>query len=83
MNVHKRCQKNVANNCGINSKQMAEILSALGISSDKLGKPPCRKKKVIFFFFLSFFIYVTDLSFSHSLFSHKYTKSLMSTLKSY
>ncbi|GFS64603.1 calcium-independent protein kinase C [Trichonephila inaurata madagascariensis] len=45
MNVHKRCQKNVANNCGINPKQMAEILSALGISSDKLGKPACRKKK--------------------------------------
>ncbi|CAL1292999.1 unnamed protein product [Larinioides sclopetarius] len=45
MNVHKRCQKNVANNCGINPKQMAEILSALGISSDKLGKPTCRKKK--------------------------------------
>ncbi|KAG8177378.1 hypothetical protein JTE90_015932 [Oedothorax gibbosus] len=45
MNVHKRCQKNVANNCGVNPKQMAEILSALGISSDKLGKPTTRKKK--------------------------------------
>ncbi|CAN7999322.1 unnamed protein product [Ixodes hexagonus] len=42
MNVHKRCQKNVANNCGINPKQMAEILSAMGISGDKLTK---RKKK--------------------------------------
>lgn len=30
LNVHKRCQKNVANNCGINTKQMAEILSAIG-----------------------------------------------------
>ncbi|RZC05038.1 C1 1 and/or Pkinase C domain containing protein, partial [Asbolus verrucosus] len=29
LNVHKRCQKNVANNCGINVKQMAEILSAI------------------------------------------------------
>jgi hypothetical protein len=36
MNVHKRCQKNVANNCGINTKQMAEILSAMGISTYKL-----------------------------------------------
>lgn len=35
MNVHKRCQKNVANNCGINTKQMAEILNQIGISPDK------------------------------------------------
>lgn len=35
LNVHKRCQKNVANNCGINTKQMAEILSEMGISPDK------------------------------------------------
>lgn len=35
LNVHKRCQKNVANNCGINTKQMAEILSAIGVSPDK------------------------------------------------
>ncbi|XP_076369043.1 calcium-independent protein kinase C-like isoform X5 [Tachypleus tridentatus] len=42
MNVHKRCHKNVANNCGINPKQLAEILFAMGISCDKLSK---RKKK--------------------------------------
>nr|CAD7585912.1 unnamed protein product [Timema genevievae] len=36
MNVHKRCQKNVANNCGINTKQMAAILKEMGISTDKL-----------------------------------------------
>ncbi|KAK9497104.1 hypothetical protein O3M35_004481 [Rhynocoris fuscipes] len=35
MNVHKRCQKNVANNCGINTKQMAEILSKMGISPNR------------------------------------------------
>ncbi|KAG1653569.1 Calcium-independent protein kinase C [Nymphon striatum] len=42
MNVHKRCQKNVANNCGINTKEMADILSTMGISGDKLSK---KKKK--------------------------------------
>nr|CFW94231.1 Eka-inaC2 protein [Euperipatoides kanangrensis] len=42
LNVHKRCQKNVANNCGINAKEMAQILQAMGISGDKLSK---RKKK--------------------------------------
>ncbi|XP_063222586.1 protein kinase C isoform X2 [Bacillus rossius redtenbacheri] len=36
MNVHKRCQKNVANNCGINTKQMAAILKEMGISTTKL-----------------------------------------------
>nr|CAI5857549.1 unnamed protein product [Callosobruchus analis] len=35
MNVHKRCQKNVANNCGTNTKQIAEILIQIGISPDK------------------------------------------------
>lgn len=32
MNIHKRCQKNVANNCGINTRQMAEILGQIGVS---------------------------------------------------
>ncbi|XP_012272167.1 protein kinase C isoform X2 [Orussus abietinus] len=40
MNVHKRCQKNVANNCGINTKVMAEILNKMGISPDKQTKLP-------------------------------------------
>ena len=37
INVHKRCQKNVANNCGINTREMAEILQELGITTDKHG----------------------------------------------
>nr|CAD7425651.1 unnamed protein product [Timema monikensis] len=45
MNVHKRCQKNVANNCGINTKQMAAILKEMGISTDKLT--PHTKAKVL------------------------------------
>jgi novel protein kinase C epsilon type len=32
MNVHKRCQKNVANNCGINPRQIALLLQQIGIS---------------------------------------------------
>lgn len=43
MNVHKRCQKNVANSCGINTKQMAEILAAIGISTKAISD---KKKKV-------------------------------------
>ncbi|XP_015185036.1 PREDICTED: protein kinase C isoform X2 [Polistes dominula] len=40
INIHKRCQKNVANNCGTNTKAMAEILSAMNISPDKQIKAP-------------------------------------------
>ncbi|CAK9808222.1 Protein kinase C [Anthophora plagiata] len=40
MNVHKRCQKNVANNCGINTKVMAEVLRTMNISPDKQIKTP-------------------------------------------
>lgn len=34
MNIHKRCQKNVANNCGINPKQIALLLQELRISDN-------------------------------------------------
>lgn len=35
LNVHKRCQKNVANNCGTNTKDLAEVLAKIGVSPDK------------------------------------------------
>ncbi|XP_052832774.1 calcium-independent protein kinase C [Octopus bimaculoides] len=38
LNAHKRCQKNVPNNCGINTREMAQALSQMGISGDKLNK---------------------------------------------
>ena len=47
MNVHRRCQKNVANNCGINAKQLSEALSALGVTGDKLNKQTQKKKTSI------------------------------------
>lgn len=43
MNVHKRCQKNVANNCGIDTKKMALLLSEMGISPDKSAPRNQRK----------------------------------------
>lgn len=36
-NVHRRCQKNVANNCGINTNRMAQVLKELGMTGDKLN----------------------------------------------
>ncbi|CAL8090851.1 unnamed protein product [Orchesella dallaii] len=47
MNVHKRCQKNVANNCGINTKQMAEILAAMGISTKTIADGKKKKSSII------------------------------------
>lgn len=35
MNIHRRCEGNVANNCGINTKQLAELLNEMGITMDK------------------------------------------------
>lgn len=42
MNVHKRCEYNVAPNCGINSKKLADALSLIGQTGDKLS---IRRKK--------------------------------------
>ena len=30
MNVHKRCQINVGNNCGVKTKEIAEMLKIIG-----------------------------------------------------
>ena len=48
MNIHKRCREMVARNCGVDSKQLAETLSSLGISSDKLNKRPNKALKKTF-----------------------------------
>ncbi|CAG5136427.1 unnamed protein product, partial [Candidula unifasciata] len=45
MNIHKRCQKNVANNCGTNTRDMAQILQEMGISGDKL-RPKSKKLSI-------------------------------------
>lgn len=45
LNVHKRCHKNVANNCGVNSKEMAQILKDMGLTGNKLSES-MRVKKV-------------------------------------
>ncbi|CAG5123086.1 unnamed protein product, partial [Candidula unifasciata] len=44
MNIHKRCQKNVANNCGTNTKYMAQILQEMGISGGQLRQKSKKEK---------------------------------------
>ena len=45
-NVHKRCKANVANNCGINARQLADILNDMGMTPSKLNESakPAKKK---------------------------------------
>lgn len=45
MNVHKRCHKNVTNNCGLDTKRFSEVLNDLGLSSERLS---IRKKAQLF-----------------------------------
>ena len=45
MNVHIRCHRNVANNCGVNAKEMAQILKDMGLTGNKLTES-MRVKKV-------------------------------------
>lgn len=46
MNVHKRCEKNVTNTCGIDTKKFGEILVGLGLGdrAGSAGKKDVRKK---------------------------------------
>ena len=54
MNIHTRCQKNVANNCGINPKQIALLLQELRISDNPSNPVPVPKppKSVSIFYYL-------------------------------
>ena len=40
--MHKRCQNNVANNCGINARQLADILNDMGMTPHQdIGSSKC------------------------------------------
>uniref|UniRef100_A0A8C1RIM8 Protein kinase C n=1 Tax=Cyprinus carpio TaxID=7962 RepID=A0A8C1RIM8_CYPCA len=54
MNVHKRCESNVAPNCGVDARGIAKVLSDLGVTPDKLsGSVQRRKKETIFFVYFT------------------------------
>lgn len=46
MNVHKRCESNVAPNCGVDARGIAKVLADLGVTPDKLSGSVQRRKKV-------------------------------------
>ena len=43
MNVHKRCQTNVGNNCGVKTKEIAQMLAIIGQNAHDIKN---KQKKV-------------------------------------
>ncbi|XP_023660120.1 protein kinase C epsilon type isoform X2 [Paramormyrops kingsleyae] len=47
MNVHRRCESNVAPNCGVDARGIAKVLSDLGVTPDKISNSAQRRKKLV------------------------------------
>uniref|UniRef100_A0A8C2DD03 Protein kinase C n=1 Tax=Cyprinus carpio TaxID=7962 RepID=A0A8C2DD03_CYPCA len=45
MNVHRRCESNVAPSCGVDARKIAKVLSDLGVTPDKISNSTQRRKK--------------------------------------
>uniref|UniRef100_A0A3Q3WBZ9 Protein kinase C n=1 Tax=Mola mola TaxID=94237 RepID=A0A3Q3WBZ9_MOLML len=45
VNVHRRCESNVAPNCGVDARGIAKVLSDLGVTPDKIFNSAQRRKK--------------------------------------
>ncbi|KAM3859792.1 protein kinase C epsilon type [Diretmus argenteus] len=46
MNVHRRCETNVAPNCGVDARGIAKVLSDLGVTPDKISNTAHRRRKL-------------------------------------
>ncbi len=46
MNVHRRCESNVAPSCGVDARKIAKVLADLGVTPDKIASSTQRRKKV-------------------------------------
>ncbi|XP_008427316.1 protein kinase C epsilon type-like isoform X3 [Poecilia reticulata] len=45
VNVHRRCESNVAPTCGVDARRIATVLSDLGLTPDKISNSTQRRKK--------------------------------------
>uniref|UniRef100_M4A1N5 Protein kinase C n=1 Tax=Xiphophorus maculatus TaxID=8083 RepID=M4A1N5_XIPMA len=45
VNVHRRCESNVAPTCGVDARRIATVLSDLGLTPDKISNSAQRRKK--------------------------------------
>ncbi|KAJ3607476.1 hypothetical protein NHX12_024527, partial [Muraenolepis orangiensis] len=46
MNVHRRCESNVAPNCGVDARGIAKVLADLGVTPDKISNTAQRRRKL-------------------------------------
>ncbi|XP_054616642.1 protein kinase C epsilon type [Dunckerocampus dactyliophorus] len=46
MNVHRRCESNVAPNCGVDARGIAKVLSDLGVTPGKISNTAQRRRKL-------------------------------------
>ncbi|KAK5607542.1 hypothetical protein CRENBAI_016821 [Crenichthys baileyi] len=46
VNVHRRCESNVAPTCGVDARRIATVLSDLGLTPDKISNSAQRRKKL-------------------------------------
>uniref|UniRef100_G3NEB9 Protein kinase C n=1 Tax=Gasterosteus aculeatus aculeatus TaxID=481459 RepID=G3NEB9_GASAC len=61
MNVHRRCESNVAPNCGVDARGIAKVLADLGVTPDKISNTAQRRRKAVGLFF---FPPMSDLLFA-------------------
>uniref|UniRef100_S4RCC4 Protein kinase C epsilon n=1 Tax=Petromyzon marinus TaxID=7757 RepID=S4RCC4_PETMA len=45
MNVHRRCEQNVAPSCGVDARGIAKVLAEIGVTPDKIHQSTIKKKK--------------------------------------
>ncbi|XP_017166185.1 protein kinase C epsilon type, partial [Poecilia reticulata] len=46
MNVHRRCEKNVAPNCGVDARGIAKVLADMGVTPEKISNTAQRRRKL-------------------------------------
>ncbi|KAK7901120.1 hypothetical protein WMY93_017889 [Mugilogobius chulae] len=46
VNIHRRCEQNVAPTCGVDARGIAKVLSDLGVTPDKISSSSQRRKKL-------------------------------------
>ncbi|XP_055018994.1 protein kinase C epsilon type-like isoform X1 [Boleophthalmus pectinirostris] len=46
VNIHRRCEQNMAPTCGVDARGIAKVLSDLGVTPDKISSTTHRRKKL-------------------------------------
>ncbi|XP_054898663.1 protein kinase C epsilon type isoform X2 [Poeciliopsis prolifica] len=46
MNVHRRCETNVAPNCGVDARGIAKVLADMGVTPEKISSTAQRRRKL-------------------------------------